>query len=185
MLLYILLKLLRKYLIFIQNQFKMKNRILLLLFISMIALSCNHKISDMDKQQIESIKYRFKDSSTPPRFHRSYTITVYAEKVDVSVDVYGTTLADETYKIEPSVLKNLIDNTDLLDPPRRKITNGATGTKGYTISISGNGKSIYKLYWDSLQEVGEGTGKFKDMVRAVVPNLSELTSRKLPERDEG
>lgn len=139
----------------------------------------------MDKQQIESIKYRFKDSSTPPRFHRSYTITVYTDKVDVSVDVYGTKLADETYEIEGSVLQGLIDQVDLLDPPGSKITEGATGTKGYTIFISGGGQSIYKLHWDSLKKVGEGTETFKRMIMETVPNLSELKSRKLPERDEG
>ena len=36
--------------------------------------------------------YRFIDASVPPEYHRSYTIGVMPEKVEMQVDVYGTIL---------------------------------------------------------------------------------------------
>lgn len=156
---------------------------LILFFIVSLTISCNNSISDMDRTEISKIEYDFSDSSTPPRYHRSYQITVLPKKVKVVVDSYGTKLANETYPIQSSDFEKLVALTKNLDGPGTKITKGATGTKGYNISLYKGDKEFYNQYWDSLSKVGQGSEDFIAAVKALVPNLSELTGRPLPEPD--
>lgn len=139
----------------------------------------------MDRTEISKIGYRFSDSSTPPRYHRSYRITVFPKEVKVTVDVYGTELANETYPIQSSDFEKLVGLTKSLDAPGTKTAKGATGTKGYSISLFKNDKEFYNLYWDSLSKVGQDSEDFITAVKALVPNLSELTGRSLPESQNG
>lgn len=138
----------------------------------------------MNRKDIEKIEYRFSDSSTPPQYHRSYRITVFPDKVHVTVDVYGTELANETYAINSSDFEKLVNLTKDLDSAGRKIAKGATGTKGYNISLYKSNEQFYNLYWDSLNKVGQGSTDFIAAVKALVPNLAELTGRSLPQSND-
>jgi len=54
----------------------------------------NRNLAIMD---IPKLIYRFIDSSVPPAYHRSYTITVKPQSVEFTVDCYGDILAE--YKL--------------------------------------------------------------------------------------
>lgn len=139
----------------------------------------------MDRENIDKIVYRFKDSSTPPRFHRSYKITVTENEARVRVDVYGTELANEIYPIDSDAFKDLIASTENLDAAGKYIAAGATGTKGNTISLYGKEGKFYELHWDSLNKVGQGSLDFIAKLKELVPQLSELKKREIPQSDDG
>ncbi|MGK0389979.1 MAG: hypothetical protein ACI94Y_002729 [Maribacter sp.] len=165
----------------------MQSKIFFLFSCSMLFFNCNNKISEINKNDIDKIEYEFTDSSVPPRYHRSYIITVTPNQVHVTVNSYGTELANETYPIEKTVFEQLVKNVSMLDAADKKITRGATGTSGNSINLLIGSEVIYDLYWDSLmkRKISEETKKYVEMIKATVPNLSELTGRSLPSVDDG
>jgi hypothetical protein len=58
------------------------------------------------------LKYRFRDSSTPPDFHRSYTIEVTQNQAKLTIDSYNTILATHIITLEKNTydafLKNIV-----------------------------------------------------------------------------
>ncbi len=152
---------------------------LLILF----SMACNNKIMDkMDTQKIDRIEYRFTDSSTPPRYHRSYNIVVSTEKIDFSVDVYGTVLVDTTFSFNKEKFNILKEKISLLEELGEKISKGATGTKGRDISLHEGSEKIYQLYWDSLNKVSDGTNEFVKSIKDLIPDLGGFLNTELPER---
>ena len=63
-------------------------------------MGCNGDGKDnMINAKIQEITYHFGDASVPPKYHRSYTVTVTTDKVRIVVDSYGKILADKGYEI--------------------------------------------------------------------------------------
>ena len=58
---------------------------------------------------ITKIVYRFRDASVPPRYHRSYTISITASEANVVVSSYGTQLNENTVPISPSDFQTALD----------------------------------------------------------------------------
>src|SRR5690606_26718042 len=59
-----------------------------------VHVSLARKESELSEPNtVNRIELRYRDASTPPRYHRSYTIVVTPEGVDASVDVYGKVIA--------------------------------------------------------------------------------------------
>ncbi|MEM9485877.1 MAG: hypothetical protein AAGA83_19550 [Cyanobacteria bacterium P01_F01_bin.116] len=58
---------------------------------------------------VTKIVYRFRDASIPPRYHRSYTISVTANEANVVVDSYGTQLNETTVQLLPSEFQAALD----------------------------------------------------------------------------
>ena len=54
------------------------------------------------------ITYHYGDSSVPPEFHRSYTLTIGATEVHAVVDSYGDVLQDVTADLPAEVWDNLV-----------------------------------------------------------------------------
>ncbi len=145
--------------------------------------ACNQKIvNNMNIDNIDLIEYRFRDSSTPPQYHRSYLIRATEEKVEFKIDVYGTILVDTVFGIEASRFQQLKSKAEMLDPPGEKITEAATGTKSYRISLLEKGKENYQLYWDSLQSVGKETDDFKEEIKSLIPEMGQLLSTPMKNR---
>ncbi len=156
-------------------------KLLFFMFILLIFLpSCHEKIKDMKENTIDSIEYYFDDSSTPPRYHRSYVICIKKYTAHVVVDVYGTIIADETYSISPSTFESLQKASRTLEKEGKKISEGATGTKTRRIFLFSNQEKIYHLIWDSLNDVDPATLDFVSLIQKTIPNLSELKNREYP-----
>jgi len=73
-----------------QNYFSLYVFVFLIIF-----TSCN--ISKEMKPETTKIIYSYGDSSVPPQYHRSYTITVTNEKLHIVVDSYGDILHEKEY----------------------------------------------------------------------------------------
>lgn len=58
---------------------------------------------------ITKLVYRFRDASVPPRYHRSYTISITASEANVVVSSYGTQLNENTVPISPSDFQTALD----------------------------------------------------------------------------
>lgn len=61
------------------------------------------------------VEYRFTDSSVPPEYHRSYTLTVADGEARIVVDSYGDTLHDETEDVDEATWTALLDNVERVD----------------------------------------------------------------------
>lgn len=50
--------------------------------------------ADTARSEVSVVEFRYLDSSVPPQYHRSWTLTIEPDQVHVVVDSYGTVLAD-------------------------------------------------------------------------------------------
>jgi len=94
---------------------------------------------------IQEITYHFGDASVPPKYHRSYTITVTTDKVRIVVDSYGEILADKGYEITSKQFDGIINSLK-----RNEIRNctlgdddGCTGGTIERISFSDGENEIF------------------------------------------
>ena len=67
-------------------------------------------ITNEQWNKVAIIEYSFTDSSTPPEYHRSYSLTVTKTKATIHVSSYGDVLLDKTYKVTPAQWKKVIQN---------------------------------------------------------------------------
>ncbi len=58
---------------------------------------------------VTKIVYRFRDASVPPRYHRSYTISITASDANVVVNSYGKQLNESMVKLSPSQFQAVLD----------------------------------------------------------------------------
>ncbi|MFC1885235.1 hypothetical protein ACFL2O_10745 [Thermodesulfobacteriota bacterium] len=130
---------------------------------------------------IKEITYHFGDASVPPKYHRSYTITVTAGSVRIVVDSYGKILADKAYEITPeqfdSIKRSLASN---------KIKNctldgedGCTGGTSESISYMDNKKKMFSgsIYHCGGKDTGNLCGdvtRFANDVKQMIPDLDKL-----------
>ena len=136
---------------------------------------------DMTNSTIKKITYHFGDASVPPQYHRSYTITITADKVRVVVDSYGDILADETDEITSKQFDDIRKSFK-----SNKITNctlgedeGCSGGTFERISYSDNENEIFSgsVYHCGGNDTGNLCGditSFSDDVKNLVPNLDKL-----------
>ena len=133
------------------------------------------------RSNIKKISYRFEDSSVPPEFHRSYTITVSPEKATIIVDSYGDILAEKTYKIRKKQFLNIITSLDTNNIRNQPLENNS-GCVG--------GTSEFLSYWDEKSEIfsasvfhcggidsgdlGGNIKAFADDMKKLIPTLDEL-----------
>jgi len=114
----------------------------------------------MEKQleYLETLTYAFGDSSVPPPYHRSYTIVVSQDSLVLTVDSYGDTLAEKTYKMPKDGLRQL--GAALLKHHIHKRTEkieseGCTG--GTTASIAYTCGAQYEPFYASAYYCGGKT----------------------------
>ena len=135
----------------------------------------------VEEQTITEITYAFGDSSVPPEYHRSYTITVTADSVSVVVDSYGDILADEEYDITAEQfagIVNSLEDNDIRECPDRD-DDGCGGGTSETISYADGDTELFSevVYHCGGEDYGTlcgDTDSFADDVEALVPNLDEL-----------
>lgn len=53
----------------------------------------------MNFEEVNTIVYKFNDSSVPPPFHRSFRITIKKDNMNLLVDSYGDVLVDTNFII--------------------------------------------------------------------------------------
>jgi hypothetical protein len=132
--------------------------------------------------QLKEVYYHFGDASVPPPDHRSYTLQVKKDAIDVTIDSYGEILAQHHFDASSRVLEVLSkalqqSNIDYTEEQAQDegCTGGTTATIGYTtkqgrVFRASNyycgGKIIGNL-------AGDVTG-FVQQLKQLVPNLQAL-----------
>jgi hypothetical protein len=137
--------------------------------------------SETDWSQTTRIVYLYGDSSVPPQYHRSYRIEISPTEAKLTVDSYGTVLADKSYSITrdefDSILNSLSRNVIRKVPQRDD--EGCTGGTSETISTSKQQQvtfsgRVYHCGGEDTGDLGGNVGGFADDLRALIPELQDL-----------
>jgi hypothetical protein len=167
------------------NKYKIKT--IALFFLVLLTMLTGINACDNDEEHnvtqttIKEITYHFGDATVPPNYHRSYTITITADSVNIVVDSYGDILAEEEYKItskqfddiQRSLGNNNIRNCALGDDE------GCTGGTSESISYMNDTDETFSgtVYHCGGEDTGNlcgDIGSFADDVKKLVPNLKKL-----------
>ena len=125
------------------------------------------------------ITYAFHDSSVPPRYHRSVTLTVTRKSMHIVVDSYGTVLADQTRVTPDAVWHGLVAGVSTIDGRSVEVPGqGCTGGTRIDILIDSGDTRVVDLRPEFCGGVNAG---LKDAIRmwiapalAVFPPVSQL-----------
>ena len=93
---------------------------------------------------VTKIELRFRDSSVPPQYHRSYTITLTPTKARKVVDSYGDVISDEEAALDPKLFEKLVADLKKLGlkdvPPK---SDGCTGGTSRSLTVyEGSNKTV-------------------------------------------
>ena len=114
--------------------------------ICLFLFACMARGEQVKESDITRIVYRFQDSSVPPEFHRSYTITVNPKSLEFVVDSYGKIIKDTTVSINDAKWSNAkkafgAHNIRLKNETDSK---GCTGGKTRSLTLDSGDKEIFK-----------------------------------------
>jgi len=125
----------------------------------------------LDATTVKSIEYRFRDSSVPPQYHRSYSIVVQPESVRLKVDSYGDILADKTIELSKTSFEDLVKtiNTARLISAESKSEAGCSGGTSEVLTIFTTESQIYNGDFEHCGgiEIPEKAGDVKTVVQAL------------------
>jgi len=149
-------------------------KLLTFLIITLFLSSCHppQKVNS----NVDKIVYSFRDASVAPQYHKSYTITVTAEKASIVVNSYDKVLGEGENNVNAKDWNTLIELSNAVQEPGEFIAEGATGTRGYSIKKYSKGKEIYRLYWDSLSEsnISGDSKKLVEQLHKLSPGMLEV-----------
>lgn len=121
------------------------------------------------------VTLRFTDSSTPPEYHRSYTIDVEGGKATTKVDVYGDVIATDVTTVSESAWAKLQQSVPSTAPKRGQDDEEA-GSSSYVLKIW-QGTQEHDITWTSLTPTDpalKAAAAFAARIEALVPNLQKL-----------
>lgn len=103
-----------------------------------LVASCDSSQVDPEATQVEA---HFRDSSVPPKYHRSWTLTLDADQVHLVVDSYGEVIAEKTVAMPAETWEEFVDELpealgDLDDP--EPVEPGCAGGTGMTLDVTGS-----------------------------------------------
>ena len=95
------------------------------------SVRCVQYINDADWKNVSRIEYRFGESSIPPQYHRSYTISICASSKTISIDCYGKELLKREYQSTIFEFQRLKEILSVLGISKHEETDshGCTGGK--------------------------------------------------------
>ena len=98
---------------------------------------------DVSLSDDAEITYVFGDSSVPPEFHRSYTLTIDATEVHAVVDSYGDVLEDVTVELPAEVWDGLVAGVgSIADIDASDDEEGCSGGTSRSIQITDGGETV-------------------------------------------
>ncbi len=138
-------------------------------------------LDDSTLEAITGITYSFQDSSVPPEYHRSYTITLTADTAKVVIDSYGEILANEEYAVteeqfagvKESLVTNNIRACELGD--NASCAGGTSESVTYSdaeeVLFSG---TVYSCGGEDSGDLCGDVTSFAEAVKSLVPDFEEL-----------
>jgi len=160
---------------------------ILILFLIVSFSACKSILSKKKMEEklkhLERFNYEFTDSSVPPPFHRSYTIAVDKDSVQLIVDSYGETLAQKEYPmpenglemIKTALLKHKI-NKAFKERKSKGCTGGTTEEISFGMPEEPNFFSA-RVYHCGGTDYGTLTGDVDSFlldIRPLTPDLKEV-----------
>lgn len=120
------------------------------------------------------VELRYLDASTPPEYHRSYTINVEAGKVNTTVDVYGDIIATDVTTVAASAWSKLGQTVPSAPPIGED--GEAVGGSSYSLKVW-QGAEERDFTWSAHTPDGaalKSVAAFAARVEALVPKLQQL-----------
>ncbi len=136
------------------------------------------------KLGIDEIQYIYHDSSVPPPFHRSYTITVTSSSVAIIVNSYGDIISDKKFECSPEQFNQLIAALDAgkVKNVKMKKEGGCTGGTGEEIICRKAGVTVFSgqasyCGGKTSGNLGGSVDAFREAVRALIPDWDKVMNR--------
>lgn len=113
--------------------------------------SCHHSeliSSSIDWQRATKVEYRYGDSSLPPDYHRSYTITITENLKTISIDSYGKVLLTKEYPNTAADFKAFVEALSKkgIYRHKEKDSGGCTGGTSESIRLFNGTDSLFDAY---------------------------------------
>jgi len=153
--------------------------------IAMLSVPSNEERIRFTESGIDEIRYNHTDSSVPPQYHRSYTISITPESIAIIVDSYGDIIAEKKFGCTPGQFNHLLS---LLDEGKVKNVNlkkedGCTGGTGEELTCRSAGTTIFngKAYYcggKTSGTLGGSIDNFKTAVKLLIPDFEKVLDRK-------
>lgn len=121
------------------------------------------------------ITYRFTDSSVPPQYHRSWTLTVTKQAEEIAVDSYGDVLGGGRAETPEAVWAGLAAGLPQIQSLAvSEDTQGCTGGTGEAVTVESGGAVLVDL---SVYECGGVNAEAAEALRAwIAPARAEFPS---------
>lgn len=133
-----------------------------------------------DSRTVKQIKLRYRDASTPPRHHRSYTIVATREELHVSIDVYGIIVAEERNLVSQADWQTLSRAVTELEWISETASDGNTGGSAYSLELTA-GDEHCSCTWSRERTPGsERLTVFAKRLERLVPSLAALIETPYP-----
>lgn len=152
----------------------------LVLALATLTVACTTKDTSMESLPDDAvITYAYHDSSVPPQYHRSLTLTVTREESRIVVDSYGTVLADETSATPPDVWATLAKNLPSISRlSLESAAEGCVGGTAFDLTIESQGERQVDISADACS----GTNVDAEVAvlawvapaRELFPSMSDL-----------
>ena len=104
-------------------------------------------IAENDWQQVTKIVYHHSDGSIAPQYYRTYTITVAADSIEVTIRNYSRTLAEKRYPNTTQNYKTLVAKLkDTGISKGREVEDISTGGDSESLSLYKGDDEFFKAY---------------------------------------
>lgn len=151
-----------------------------ILVLLLLIYSCAN-MENLDYSNADTIIYRFGDSSVPPPYHRSYTITASPDLIEVVVDSYGEIIVRDSAMMDSDKFNALIEilKKDKINTGQKKDDAGCTGGTTDYLDVKSGESFILKGYQYHCggSEYGNLLGDlsaFKSQIKSYFENFGAL-----------
>jgi hypothetical protein len=115
-----------------------------------------------------SLVYEFHDSSVPPEFHRSYTLTADATSANLVVDSYGDVLHDVTEPMDSAVWEETVQAAAQLEDGSDTTSEGCAGGTSEELHLRDADREVIDVFVDHCgADAGDDLGAVVGEVLAM------------------
>jgi len=131
------------------------------------------------KMKISKIIYHFGDSSVPPRYHRSYTITATENELHVIVDSYGEIKAEKKVEISASQFDEISETLSNIESKKLGENKGCTGGTSERITYFSSDQeefsaSVYHCGGKDSGTLAGDINAVKSSMKKLIPDFGSL-----------
>lgn len=136
-----------------------------LLVAGLLLTACDDSEPEPADPATTEVLVEFRDSSVPPEFHRSWTLTLDQDRIHVVVDSYGDVIAEETAAMPGDRWDSFVEDLPqaLEDLGEPEPVDGCAGATGMELTVSGGADTSLDL--DNCDEGNEEiSGDIEEML---------------------